>query len=219
MSPRVSEEHLRQRRANIMRAATEVFIEQGYEQTSMKHVMDAAGVSRGGLYQYFSNKEDLFEAILEDVLDDEAGTVQEMLEKTESHGDLLMQLMFGEGGDPDAEMDPLAPSKLEYFITGRKNGRRLEYGRKRYEAGVRLYAGVIKAGQEAGEFSGRFDSELLARSIITFIDGLALEDAILPKQAVQLEAQSRLFVDYLKMAMKEAPEKPGTINERQQSEN
>lgn len=201
MAPRVSEEHLQQRRANIMSAATDVFIEHGYEHTTMKHVMDAAGVSRGGLYQYFSNKEDLFEAILEEGLSDESENTENLLRTTESYWKLLMQLLFGKEGKPDAKMDPLAPSKLEFFITGRNDERRRDYGRKRYNLGVRLYADVIKAGQESGEFSERFDSELLSRSIITFIDGLALDDAILAGNDVQLEKQSSLFVEYLKMAL------------------
>lgn len=201
MAPRVSEEHLMQRRADILKAATAIFIEYGYENTSMKHVMEAAGVSRGGLYQYFSNKEDLFRAIMEQSLEDETDSTQQQLAHTDSHWNLLMELLFGEGGKSDTQMDPLAPSKLEYFITGRNDEQRRAYGQKRYEAGVRLYAEVIKAGQQSGEFSDRFDSELLSRSIITFIDGLALDDAILPKQSVQLEKQSALFVDYLKMAL------------------
>ncbi|SDQ07026.1 TetR/AcrR family transcriptional regulator [Virgibacillus salinus] len=201
MAPRVSEEHLQQRRANIMSAARDVFIEHGYEHTTMKHVMDAAGVSRGGLYQYFSNKEDLFEAIIEEGLRNEAENTEKLLRMTESHWKLLMQLLFGEDGTPDAKMDPLAPSKLEFFITGRNDERRREYGKKRYNLGVRLYADVIKAGQDSGEFSDRFDSELLSRSIITFIDGLALDDAILAESDVQLEQQFSLFIEYLKMAL------------------
>lgn len=66
---------------------------------------------------------------------------------------------------------------------------------------MRLYSKVIKAGQGSGEISGRFDSEILARSIINFIDGLALEDAILAGNVVQLERQSILFVEYLNIAM------------------
>lgn len=201
MAPRVSEDHLKQRRAEILQAATTVFIEQGYENTSMKHVMEAAGVSRGGLYQYFSNKEDLFKEILDEALTDEANGTKNMLKDTDSYWELLMQLLFGEGGNPETEMDPLAPSKLEYFITGRNDEQRREYGRKRYETGHRLYADVIKAGQEAGEFSDRFDHDLIARSIITFIDGLALGDAILPSQAVQLGSQSALFMEFLRMAL------------------
>ncbi|WP_430789700.1 TetR/AcrR family transcriptional regulator [Virgibacillus flavescens] len=201
MAPRVSEEHLQQRRANIMSAARDVFIEHGYENTTMKHVMDAAGVSRGGLYQYFSNKEDLFEAIIEVGLSKESENINNKLSTTESFWKLLMQMLFGEEGKPDAKMDPLAPSKLEFFITGRNDVRRRDYAKKRYNLAVRLYTDVIKAGQDAGEFSDRFDSVLLSRSIISFTDGLALDDAILPENGVQVEEQCSLFVEYLRMAL------------------
>ncbi|MFC4558333.1 TetR/AcrR family transcriptional regulator [Virgibacillus kekensis] len=201
MAPRVSEQHLQQRRTDILAAASNVFMERGYEHTTMKHVMEAAGVSRGGLYQYFSNKEDLFEAILEEGLNDEAANTESLLTNTESHWELLMQLIYGENGTPDAKMDPLASSKLEFFITGRNDERRRAYGERRYKIGLRIYADVIKAGQKAREFSDRYDSELIARSIITFIDGLALDDAILPGDVVQVENQSKLLMDYLKMAL------------------
>ena len=201
MSPRVSKEHLKQRRADIMDAARNVFIEHGYEHTTMKHIMEAAGVSRGGLYQYFSNKEDLFEALLEEGLSGEAEATEVSLENVDSHWTLLMQLMFGEDGNPDSEMDPLAPSKLEFFITGRNDERRRNYGEKRYEMGLNIYNEIIKAGQDSGEFSDRYDSELIARSMITFVDGLALDHAILSEEKVKLKEQSALFVDYMKMAL------------------
>ncbi|RDY71385.1 TetR/AcrR family transcriptional regulator [Halobacillus sp. SY10] len=204
MSPRVSKEHLKQRRADIMESARNVFIEHGYEHTTMKHVMESAGVSRGGLYQYFSNKEDLFEALLEEGLTDEAETTEDSLEKVESYWDLLMQLLFGEDGSPNTEMDPLAPSKLEFFITGRNNERRRAYGEKRYEMGLQIYDGLITKGQKSGEFSDRYESQIIARSIITFIDGLALDHAILPEEKVKLKEQSALFVDYLRMALIES---------------
>ncbi|MFD1019255.1 TetR/AcrR family transcriptional regulator [Thalassobacillus hwangdonensis] len=199
MSPKVSREHLLQRRADIMQAAEKVFIENGYERTTMKHIMDEAQVSRGGLYQYFSNKEDLFQAILEEGLEEEAADSIQLLEGREGqHWELLLSTLFGESMKPDDQMDPLAPSKLEYFITGRNDERRREYGEKRYKIGVNVYAEIIKAGQQSGEFRSTYDPELLAQSIITYIDGLALDHAILPGKVVKLQQQSELFVDYLK---------------------
>ncbi|WP_082235854.1 TetR/AcrR family transcriptional regulator [Halobacillus massiliensis] len=201
MAPRVSEEHLKQRRADIMEAAVQVFIQHGYEHTTMKHVMEAAGVSRGGLYQYFSNKEDLFEALLEEDLTGEAGAAQRPLEEVDSYWKLLIQLMFGEDGQPDNRMDPLAPCKLEFFITGRRDERRRAYAEKRYRLALSVYIEVLKAGQRSGEFSDRHDPELIARSIISFTDGLGLDHAILPEETVKLKEQSVLFVEYLKLAL------------------
>lgn len=202
MSPKVSKEHLEQRRANIMEAAIHVFIENGYERTTMKHVMDKAKVSRGGLYQYFSSKEDLFEAILEEDL---AKVVEEtdtiLNSEVLSYWELLLLRMYGESLKPSPEMDPLAPSKLEFFITGRNDERRRKYGLKRYHYGLGIYANVIKAGQEKGEFSKKYSADVLARSIVSQIDGLALDDAILPKEEVMLKEQSEMLLEYLKMAL------------------
>ncbi|WP_273834331.1 TetR/AcrR family transcriptional regulator [Guptibacillus sedimenti] len=202
MSPKVSKEHMEKRRASILKAAKQVFIEKGYERTTMKHVMEAAQVSRGGLYQYFLNKEDLYEAILEEGLEKAVDDNEQLLEKkVDSYWPLLMKRMFGESMEPDDRMDPLAPSNLEFFITGRNDERRRQYGLNRYHLGLQVYEELIKAGQECGEFSQKYDSRIIAKSIVSFVDGLALDHAILPAEEIQLKEQSLLFVEYLKMAL------------------
>jgi TetR/AcrR family transcriptional regulator, transcriptional repressor of aconitase len=202
MSPKVSQEHMEQRRADILKAAQDVFIEHGYERATMKHIMDAANVSRGGLYQYFSSKEALFEAILEESLAGELNDTLIMVkENATSYWDMLMKTIFGEDGEPDEEMDPLAPAKLEFFIIGRNDEHRREYGTARYNNGLKIYAHIIEHGQRSGEFSTRFDHEIIARSIIAFIDGLAVEDAMLSKEDLKIKEQSVLFVEYLKLAL------------------
>ncbi|WP_085507739.1 TetR/AcrR family transcriptional regulator [Thalassobacillus devorans] len=202
MSPKVSKEHLQQRRADILEAAKRVFIQYGYEAATMKHVMEEAGVSRGGLYQYFSNKEDLYETILKENLSEVSDKTKRSLdEKTASYWDLLLLRVFGEDKQPNDEMDPLAPSNLEFFITGRNDERRRKYGQQRYRKGLKVYADVIEAGQKSGEFSSQYDSKVLARTIISFIDGLALDHAILPEEDVQLKDQSTMLLEYLKMTL------------------
>lgn len=202
MSPKVSKEHLEQRRAKILEAATEVFIQHGYERTTMKDVMDAAEVSRGGLYQYFSNKEDLFEAILGERLSEQVGKTSDLLkESVDSYWDLLLSRIFGDSREPNDEMDPLAASNLEFFITGRNDQRRRSYAQERYNLALKLYMSIIEAGQESREFSKKHSSEIIAKSIITFIDGLALDHAILPKKDLKLKEQSKLFIEYLRLVL------------------
>ncbi|KGP73253.1 TetR/AcrR family transcriptional regulator [Pontibacillus yanchengensis] len=202
MSPKVSKQHKEQRRANILEAAKDVFIEHGYEKATMKHILEAANVSRGGLYQYFKNKEDVYEALLEESINESMHhTLDQLDEEVSSYWDLLLTRIFGKGQQPDDEMDPMAPSNLEFFITGRNDQRRREYGKTRYYTGLKIYKSIIEKGQENGEFSKKFDSDILARSIISFIDGLALDYSILPPEDVKLKEQSIMFVDYLKMAL------------------
>jgi len=51
-----------QTRASILEAALEMFLEQGYEQTTMRAIAGKAGVSLGNAYYYFHSKEHLIQA-------------------------------------------------------------------------------------------------------------------------------------------------------------
>ncbi len=54
-------------RRDILKAARTLFSRKGYAETSMEQVAARAGVSRGPLYHYFSDKQDLFRAVFEEV--------------------------------------------------------------------------------------------------------------------------------------------------------
>src|SRR5919197_1253535 len=52
------------KREQILQGARRVFLAQGFDAASMGEIARAAGVSKGTLYVYFKDKEDLFEAIV-----------------------------------------------------------------------------------------------------------------------------------------------------------
>jgi AcrR family transcriptional regulator len=52
----------------LMRVSVELFAEQGYAQTSVQQVVDAAGVTKGALYHYFKSKDDLLFDIYDRIL-------------------------------------------------------------------------------------------------------------------------------------------------------
>ncbi|MQA09052.1 MAG: TetR family transcriptional regulator [Pseudonocardiaceae bacterium] len=54
-------------RDHILRAARRVFARDGYVGATMSGVAEESGVSLGGLYRYFTNKEDLFEGLIGDI--------------------------------------------------------------------------------------------------------------------------------------------------------
>jgi AcrR family transcriptional regulator len=53
------------KRRQILEGARRVFLANGFDAASMNEIARAAGVSKGTLYVYFKNKEELFEAIVE----------------------------------------------------------------------------------------------------------------------------------------------------------
>jgi AcrR family transcriptional regulator len=60
------------KRRQIIEGARSMFLTQGFDAASMNDIARAAGVSKGTLYVYFDNKEELFEAIVEQECDAQA---------------------------------------------------------------------------------------------------------------------------------------------------
>ncbi len=52
-------------RVDIMQAAYQLFLEQGYHGTSMRQIAQKAGVALGSIYNHFDGKEDIFFVVLE----------------------------------------------------------------------------------------------------------------------------------------------------------
>jgi len=81
-----------QRRERILEIAREVFFEVGYSAATMSMIAARLGGSKGTLYAYFKNKEDLFDAII----GDQCLVIQETLAQAEEGADLRETLtVFG----------------------------------------------------------------------------------------------------------------------------
>lgn len=55
-----------EKRRQILDGARRVFMEMGFDAASMNDITRAAGVSKGTIYVYFANKEELFEALVDE---------------------------------------------------------------------------------------------------------------------------------------------------------
>lgn len=51
------------RRQNVIDTAHKLFIDKGYQATSIQDILDGAGISKGTFYNYFPSKGELFIAI------------------------------------------------------------------------------------------------------------------------------------------------------------
>ena len=58
--PKVTQEHLDARRQEILDGARRAFAELGYEGATVAKLEEATGLSRGAIFHYFENKNDLF---------------------------------------------------------------------------------------------------------------------------------------------------------------
>ncbi|HET8603164.1 MAG TPA: TetR/AcrR family transcriptional regulator [Marmoricola sp.] len=75
----------RQRRQQLLGAALEVFVAQGYHAAAMDDIAERAGVSKPVLYQHFPGKLDLYLALLDQACDTIISSSQRALESTEDN--------------------------------------------------------------------------------------------------------------------------------------
>src|SRR6266540_2125997 len=70
------------RRKQLLRAAQEVFVAQGYHSAAMDDIAERAGVSKPVLYQHFPGKLDLYLALLDQHADNLVQAVRDALAST-----------------------------------------------------------------------------------------------------------------------------------------
>ena len=81
------------KRKQILGGARRVFIDMGFDAASMNDITREAGVSKGTIYVYFANKEELFEAIVEE----ERGSIFNNLYGALQSGDGLRETLINFG--------------------------------------------------------------------------------------------------------------------------
>jgi AcrR family transcriptional regulator len=70
------ERHRTELRQAILDAAAETFARDGYDSVSLRAVAEAVGLSHGAIYGYFKDKDELFEALVEQSFDQLAAALR-----------------------------------------------------------------------------------------------------------------------------------------------
>lgn len=105
----------------ILDTSARLFTEKGYEQTSIQNILDALGLSKGGLYHHFNSKEEILEAVLKRRADYIAGMLNLMIENTHAPNarEKLKLILLGLGADAETRsLDHVMASQFNnpYFI-------------------------------------------------------------------------------------------------------
>jgi len=137
------------KRRQIIEGARQVFLTQGFDAASMSDIARKAGVSKGTLYVYFKDKEQLFEAIVEQECESQAEGIFELDAGDQDVGAVLTRLGFAY---IRFLCRPEKASAIRIVIAIAE--RMPELGRRFYEQGpakgIRKLAAYIAAQVEAG---------------------------------------------------------------------
>lgn len=149
----------------ILDAALQLFTEKGFSATRMMDVAKAAGLSKGTLYLYFSNKEVIFKEVVQKRISPQLDAVESLVNEFEgSQADLLKHLINGWWMGVACS----SLSAIPKIITAESGNfpELAEYFTKNVVTRSRhLFSKVIRRGVDAGEFN-EYDAETVARLVV-----------------------------------------------------
>lgn len=154
----------------ILDTAKTIFANKGFKDVTMKDIVEACDISRGGLYIYFDSTEAIFEEILKQ--DNEgAESVLSGTHDDLSSGDLLaMFLNEQKKAILNTECD-LSVALYEYLFFKYSEGVPSESAKNDFESKVSALAAIIDDGVEQDELYSE-DSNETAKNILFTIEGL-----------------------------------------------
>jgi AcrR family transcriptional regulator len=146
------ERRKRERPAELLAAALELFVARGYAATRLEDVASQAGVSKGTVYLYFPSKEELFKAVIREGLVPVLERGEKMVaEHRGSTAELIRELVRGWwasiGSTPYAGITKLMISECRNFPELGKF-----YVEEVITRGHKLVRKALQRGVDSGEF-------------------------------------------------------------------
>jgi AcrR family transcriptional regulator len=152
-----------ERRASILRAATDVFYARGYAAASLQDIADATGLTKASLYHYFASKEELLHAVLSGII---------------ARGMHNVSRVSGLGGDPLTRLWRLIAAHIHHLCANQVDTAVFLHERKQIPPDRRrelliddyayqaVFLDLIPEGQAAGQIRADIDPKLAALSIL-----------------------------------------------------
>ncbi len=161
-----------QKRRFILETAREVFAEKGFRTVTMKDIVDACKISRGGLYLHFESTEEIFREILK--MDEEAedASLDGKIDESSTPADILALFLKEQKKEILKKKSSLMVATYEFYFEN-KADRKNNTLRKQFLTGVKVLENLIGAGMEAGEFYAE-DPTAAARNMMYVLEGLKI---------------------------------------------
>ncbi|RKM61989.1 TetR/AcrR family transcriptional regulator [Butyrivibrio sp. CB08] len=162
-----------QKRKYIIDKARTVFSEKGFKNVTMKDIVDACEISRGGLYLYFSSTEELFLSVLsDDIGGDDEEAVLAAVSGNATAGDMLALFLKEQKKEILRKKNNLTVATYEYF-TLHKAAVSDNPLKRQFDTAVRIVEKLIETGAQSGEFY--CENPLgCARNLMYVVEGLKI---------------------------------------------
>jgi len=164
-------------RQQIIDSAIELFMQQGVAKTSLNDIVRASGISKGGMYHHFDNRDALLVGVCDSFFSGYMEPLQDCLQQPESAEWRLRKLVAlqVEGA---LEAMPLMQLFMDFYINAWQVEPLRDVFRQQYLALHQLLAGLIQQGMDDGCFLPDCQPQVIAAAIIALFDGVAMATGV-----------------------------------------
>lgn len=156
----------------IIDRAAEVFAQKGFRDVTMKDIVEACEISRGGLYLYYDSVEAIFLDVIKakDEQEDERSKV--LIERLRAAGSAELLLWFFKEQKKEIlkRKSSLGVAIYEYAFYCRQELKNSNI-KQRFETAMQVLEKILERGVENGEFFCE-DSHLVAENMMYAIEGM-----------------------------------------------
>jgi AcrR family transcriptional regulator len=189
--PKVSTEHKEQVRQRLIDAARKVVLRDGHEGATTRAILDESGLSAGSLYNYFDSKDQLFEALAEQVVSE---NVIGFASAGEREGDTLVRLAAELLTAPDLPALAWFRGRLSADPDVRAAIAKFNH------AIVESFAPLLAAAQADGTIDADIDADALVELFDVIVEGLNRRE-VMGVFVTDYERVGRIAIDVLLRAV------------------
>lgn len=156
----------------IIDKATEVFCEKGFRDVTMKDIVEACEISRGGLYLYYGSTEEIFIDVCNAYDNDDSDESNAAKLAESSPSELLLWFIKEQKKEILSKRNSLAVARYEYAFFCKENSK-AGIEKKRFDTALMVLANILNRGMDVGDFvMGDFNA--IARNMMYAIEGLKI---------------------------------------------
>lgn len=159
-----------QKRQFIVDTARQIFAEKGFAKVTMKDIIEACQISRGGIYLYFDSTSSLFAEVLKQ--EEEEEFVSGDLPEEANAVDVLLLFLKEQKKKILRKKDNLTVAAYEYCFANKTAGQDSPL-RGQFRDTVKTLTELIEVGVANGEFDCE-DPEAEANHIMYLLEGLRI---------------------------------------------
>ena len=191
----LSEEELRTKRAEILKAALPLFAEKGFNETSMREVGQAAGLGKSTLYDYFPNKEEILLFFVDQEVQQLTVMAGKIASSGESAAQKLRQILRRQLDHQLANKQLYLKLSLEVQRLGADNRKHVQEIRHSYQDRL---SGIIEEGIRAGHFR-QVNPLLAVRTLLTILSSAVFTTRPTGSPEEMLDQAFNLFFEGLEV--------------------